>query len=89
MHSDNTKLHITLSVIEQHQQDRKQDWTDTTLEKRGDAKLRASEAVKLVIPATLQKELMDWHHKNLKHPGGNTMHLTLKQHFYWKGMKTV
>ena len=47
----------------------------------------ASKAVKVAIPATLQKELMGWCHKNLKHLGGDHVHLTLKQHFHWKGVK--
>ena len=35
----------------------------------------------------MQNYLMNWCHENLKHPGGDRICLTLKHHFYWKGVK--
>ena len=67
---------MTLSVVERHQEDRKQEPIDAILEKSRDSKLRASESGRLAILATLQKELMDWCHGNLKNPGRDRMCLT-------------
>ena len=72
---------MTLSVIENHQKDSDQDWKDTNIDERGDAKLRATEGGKIIVPSTSQHEHMDWHHENLKYPSRNRMFLTTKQHF--------
>ena len=87
VHDDTTNLPETLTVIEQHQNDSNQDWKGSRTEKRGDAKLRATETGEIAIPSILQDELTNGHHENLKHPGGDRMCLTIKQHFYWKGVK--
>ena len=78
VHADSTRLPIALIATENHQNDSDQDWKDATIEKRGDAKLRALDAGKIIIPSTLKNDLMDWHHENLKHPGGDQIYLTLK-----------
>ena len=39
------------------------------------------------MPDSLKEELTECYHKNLKHPGGDRMHLTIKEMFYWKGIK--
>ncbi len=44
----------------------------------------------IVVPKVLQKKATEWYHETLCHPGETRTELTLKQHFYWKGMrKTV
>ena len=41
----------------------------------------------MFIPTSFQEDITEWHHQNLKHPGGDRMYLTMKETFYWKGMK--
>ena len=41
----------------------------------------------IFAPDSLKEELTEWYHKNLKYLGGNRMCLTIKEMFYWKGMK--
>ena len=87
-YEDTKNLPISLSVIEKHQKDSNQDWKDTSIYKRGDTKLRSTEAGKKIVPSNSQDELIAWHHDNSKHPGGDRTHLTKKQYFHWKGIKT-
>ena len=47
VHVDNTRIPITLTAMEKHQNDSDQYWKDTTIEKRGDTKLRALKWEKL------------------------------------------
>ena len=42
---------------------------------------------RVVVPKELTKEIIEWYHTNLQHPGSTRMYATIKQHFYWKGMK--
>ena len=44
---------------------------------------------KIVIPQSLQKQVVDWYHLHLCHPGTCTTRTeaTIKQHFYWKNIR--
>ena len=42
---------------------------------------------KIVIPSTLQKELVQWYHTMLCHPGETRTEATIAQHFTWKGLR--
>jgi hypothetical protein len=42
---------------------------------------------KIVIPRSLQKSLAEWYHLQLGHPGETRTELTIRQHFWWKGLK--
>ena len=45
---------------------------------------------RIVVPETLQKQLVEWYHHTLCHPGETRTELTISQHFYWKNLrKTV
>jgi transposase InsO family protein len=42
---------------------------------------------KIVIPALQQKQIIDWYHHHLGHPGVNRTDETISQHLWWKGMR--
>ena len=42
---------------------------------------------RIVIPQNLQRNVIEWYHNTLLHPGRDRMHMTIGQHLYWKGMK--
>ena len=39
------------------------------------------------MPTALQQQTIDWYHTTLCHPGENRTEETIRQHFYWKGMR--
>ena len=41
---------------------------------------------KIVIPKSMQKEVVEWYHENLLHPGEKRLELTLRQHFTFIGL---
>ena len=41
---------------------------------------------RLVIPVTMQKDILDWYHHYLMHPGENRLEETIKATMYWPGM---
>ena len=43
---------------------------------------------KIVIPEPLQKHIVTWYHHTLCHPGMTRTEETIRQHFYWKGLRT-
>jgi len=42
---------------------------------------------KIVVPKTLQKQILEWYHTFLIHPGINRTEETINQHFWWKTMR--
>ena len=45
---------------------------------------------KIVIPKQLQKQVVEWYHNALCHPGETRTELSISQHVYWKKLrKTV
>ena len=44
---------------------------------------------KIVIPKALQNRIVDWYHLTLCHPGVNRTEETIRQHFWWKGLRTT
>ena len=42
---------------------------------------------KIVLPKELGKELAEWYHSHLLHPGETRLELSLRQHFCFKGLK--
>jgi hypothetical protein len=43
---------------------------------------------KLVIPKSLQKQVVQWYHHYLQHPGHTHLEETLRAAMYWKSMHT-
>jgi hypothetical protein len=41
---------------------------------------------KIVVPQVLQKNLFQWYHVNLGHPGETRTEKTIRQHFTWKNL---
>ena len=41
---------------------------------------------RIVIPKSLQENVLEWYHYILVHPGRDRTLKTISQHFYWKGM---
>jgi hypothetical protein len=44
---------------------------------------------KLVIPKSLQKQVVQWYHHYLQHPGHTRLEETLRAAMYWKSMRTT
>jgi transposase InsO family protein len=44
---------------------------------------------KIVLPPPLQQKTLDWYHEILCHPGATRTEATLRQHFDWKGLRTM
>ena len=42
---------------------------------------------KIVVPAKLQKRIVNWYHQTLCHPGETRTEATIGQHFYWEHMR--
>ena len=40
-----------------------------------------------MVPATLQKCCINWHHLSLCHPGVTRTEQTIRQHFTWKNLR--
>ena len=44
----------------------------------------------IMIPKLLEKQVVEWYHNALCHPGETRTELSIAQHFYWKNLhKTV
>jgi hypothetical protein len=41
---------------------------------------------KILIPSKLKRDVLNWYHFFLRHPGISTMEKVIRQHFYWKGL---
>ena len=44
---------------------------------------------KLVIPKSLQAQVVQWYHHYLQHPGHSRLEETLRTAMYWKSMRTT
>ena len=45
---------------------------------------------KIVVPKLLEKQVLEWRHNALYHPGETHTELSIAQHFYWNNLrKTV
>ena len=42
---------------------------------------------KIIIPASLQKRVVEWYHNILCHPGETRTEQTIRQHFTWKNLR--
>jgi hypothetical protein len=40
-----------------------------------------------LIPQSLQKKVVDWHHLHLCHSGTTHTEAMIRQHFYWKNLQ--
>ena len=40
----------------------------------------------IVMPVTLQQQVLEFYHESLGHPGQTRTELSIKQHFVWKNM---
>ena len=66
----------------------KLDW-QISLKFIDDTEILVRDNERLVIPSTLQKNIMDWYHHYLQHPGETRFEETLKAVMYWPGMTTA
>ena len=46
-------------------------------------------ARKIVVLESLQLPLTEWYHNTLCHPGETRTEMTIKQHFWWRGLTTM
>ena len=44
---------------------------------------------KISLPMSLQQKTIDWYHDILCHPGETRTEQTIRQHFDWKGLRTM
>ena len=44
---------------------------------------------KIALPPSLQQKTIDWYHQILCHPGITRTEATIRQHFDWKGLRTM
>jgi transposase InsO family protein len=44
---------------------------------------------KIALPPSLQQKTIDWYHEILCHPGITRTEATIRQHFDWKGLRTM
>jgi hypothetical protein len=44
---------------------------------------------KIALPPSLQWKTTDWHHETFCHPGTTRTEATIRQHFDWKGPRTM
>jgi hypothetical protein len=44
---------------------------------------------KMALRPSLQQKTADWHHETLCHPGTTRTEATIRQHFDWKGLRTM
>jgi transposase InsO family protein len=44
---------------------------------------------KIALPPSLQQKTIDWYHEILCHPGTTRTEATIRQHFDWKGLRTM
>ena len=42
---------------------------------------------RIYVPESLRKQMVDWYHINLLHPGGDRTYYMMKEYFFWPGMK--
>ena len=88
VYEESIVLPINLPTITQHQQNSNENISNTTTKIFGTYNLLITvNANKIIIPSTLEQDLTEWYHENLKYPGGDRMYLTIKEIFYWKGIK--
>ena len=41
---------------------------------------------KIVVPKSMEREITEWYHENLLHPGEKRLELTLRQHYTFIGL---
>ena len=44
---------------------------------------------KIVFPKLLGKQVVEWYHNALCHPGETCTELSIAQHFYWKNLHKI
>ena len=44
---------------------------------------------RIVTPKQLEKQVVEWHHNALCHPGETRTELNIAQHFYWKNLRKI
>ena len=50
---------------------------------------KTSQGERIVVPESIQGNLVKWYHEFLGHPGITRLELTIRQHFTFKGLSTV
>ena len=85
---DNTLFPMNLTTIHQHQEKATGEKFSEEFkqEKHGALQLWTKDG-RIVIPKTLKEDVMQWYHETLQHPGQQRMYNTLRQQWYWRGMK--
>ena len=48
-----------------------------------------NEEGKILLPNRLQRRAVEWYHSFLCHPGETRLELTLRQHYEWRGLRTM
>ena len=76
-------LLINLHTIHVHQTQSKEKYENEITKEFKDITSKVKENTEQIfIPASLQEDLTEWYHQNLKHPGGDRMYLIIKETFY-------
>ena len=44
---------------------------------------------KIVIPKLLEKQVVEWYHNALYHPGETRTELSIAHHFYWRNLRKI
>ena len=53
----------------------------------GDIMLATTDKGKIYVPRSLRKQVLEWYHTYLMHPGASRTEETIKQHLYWPGLQ--
>ena len=67
----------------------KKDYTSKTFRGGGKEYTLICRNDKIVVPKIFQQRLVEWYHYMLCHPGETRTEETIKQHFTWKGLRSV
>ena len=84
---------LHFSLVREHQQSdtsllEAKTAPSTTLQEqdfRG-TKMIVGKSGEIVMPVTLQQQVLEFYHESLGHPGQTRTELSIKQHFVWKNM---
>ena len=79
-HDEKNTLLIDLPTVEKDQKESNENWENSKIKKHGNIALHTKvETNQIFIPTSLQCDLTEWRHQNLKHSGGDRMRLTMKE----------
>jgi hypothetical protein len=89
---DNIPFPLAFEIISEHQAADLQLQTIATTNPAYQTRIIARKPIihlhnKIVVPQSLQKQLLDWYHQLLAHPGETRTFKTIDQHFTWKTLR--